>query len=225
MTTYTYDPTVPAANNAPRNDQPVMQTNAVSIQGIISVDHENFGIATNGYHTVIHQRTGAGTQDLTRSGSGSVYANIPANIPGVNQLLAGLYTPDTTGGSADTQLFSLTGNAGISQLTGSHTASDGWCWAGGILIQWGRFTPGGGTFPSGTNVGSIIFKDRVVGAIPFPNNCFMITASPSTLSTTLATTTASVIILSNTVSKNGFSFEFFSSTNVYNGFYWVAVGN
>src|SRR5262249_27010110 len=150
-------------------------TNAASIQGIITVDHENFGIATNGYHTVIHQRTGAGTQNVTRSGVGAVYANLPASIAGVNQLFAGRYTPDTTGATADTQLFSLTGAGGPSQLTGNFGSQEGWVWAGGMLFQWGRKIGLSGAWP--TTDQTLIFKDRVAGAIPFANNCFVILVS------------------------------------------------
>jgi len=222
MTTYTYDPNIPAANNAPRNDQPVMQTNAASIQGIISVDHENFGIPTNGYHTLIHQRTGAGTQNVTRSGPGAVYANLPASIAGVNQIFAGLYTPDFTGTSSDTQLFNLTGNGGISQLTGDQTTQDGWAWLGGILIQWGVISM---AFPSGSTTGTVIFKDRVFGAIPFPNNCFVVICDPLVSFASLPGSQASINIRQSTLSKTQFNYQFYTNSAQYIGFFWAAIGN
>lgn len=216
---YNYDPNIPFANNAPRDDQPVMQQNAASIQGIISVDHENFGSTTNGYHTVIHQRTGAGTQNLTRSGAGATYTNVPANIPGVNQVISGLYTPDATGATPDTQLFNLTGNGGISQITGNTTSGDGWAWSGGILIQWGSITGLSTTWP--TNDQTLIFKDRSVGAIPFPNNCFIVL---TTFIGPTSTSTGDIVI--NSKSASNFHWQFTgSSTASFGGFYWVAIGN
>lgn len=222
MPTYTYNPLIPAANNAPRNDQPVMQTNAASIQGIISVDHENFGIATNGYHTIVHQRTGSGTQNLTRSGVGAVYANVPTSITGVNQVVAGLYTPDTTGSSSDTQLFNVTGLGGISQLTGNLSSQNGFVWVGGVLMQWGIVSR---SFPAGSTTGSVIFKDRVTGAIPFPNSCFVVTANPLVNLLSLPSSQASVNIAPAFVSNLQFSYQFFSNSSAYIGFFWTAIGN
>src|SRR5215467_8064512 len=143
MPTYTYDTTVPAANHAPKNDQPTMQTNTASISGLISTDHVGFNTPNGGYHTIIHQLTGAttGSQNLTRSGANATYTNTPATIAGVSQILPGLYTPQTTGGTADTQLFVVNGTGIRSQLTGhlsgSANGTDGWQWIGGVLIQWG----------------------------------------------------------------------------------------
>lgn len=221
-TVYNYDPNIPAANNAPRNDQPVMQSNAASIQGIITVDHENFGSTTNGYHTIIHQRTGAGTQNVTRSGPGAVFANVPASISGVDQLFAGLYTPDTTGGTADTQLFTLTGIGGLSQITGSFATTEGWAWVSGILLQWGTVSQ---AFGSGSTTGSVIFKDRVPGAIAFPNNCFLVLTTPLVSFASLPSSQASINIRQSTLSNTQFSYQFFSNSSNYIGFFWVAIGN
>ena len=229
-TTYTYNALIPASGNAPKNDQPIMQQNATSIQGIITVDHENFGSSTNGYHTVIHQRTGAGTQNLQRSGVSATYSNIPSNIANTNQIIAGQYTPDTTGGTVDTQLFNLTGTGIISQLTGflvTNTAtSDGWQWVGGILLQWG-FVATSGTV--GSN--SVTFKDRIPGAIPFPNNCFFVGPTLSFGSTTTASNISSsaVAVIGSSVSKTGFAYLYnlnsSSSSSSSRGFYWFAIGN
>lgn len=220
---YNYDPNVPAANDPPRNDQPIMQSNAASIQGLITVDHENFGSTTNGYHTIIHQRTGAGTQNMTRSGPGAVYANTPASIPGVNQLIAGLYTPDATGGSADTQLFNLTGFGGISQITGNTASQDGWVWAGGILIQWGVVLQ---AFPSGSTTGTVIFKDRSAGCIPFANNCFNVLTTPIIASVGgIPNSTASINIRQSALTNAQFNYQFFTNSSDYKGFFWVAIGN
>ena len=227
MATYTFDPNVPAANNAPKNDQPVMQVNNASTSGLISEDHIGFNTPNGGYHKIIHQLTGSGTQNLTRSGVGAVYANIPANIVNVNQTIAGQYTPDATVTTTDTQLFSLSAGNVISQLTGSALTStnqsDGWTWVGTVLLQWG--------FVSSTSSGAsnaVVFKDRRPGMIPFPNNCFFVGA---TLSVQNAATigdirTAQIVIRGSTVSTTGFSWIYsFDTSGIAQGFYWYAIGN
>lgn len=218
---YNYDPNIPFANNAPRDDQPVMQQNAASIQGIITVDHENFGSTTNGYHTIVHQRTGAGTQNMTRSGPGAAYTNTPASIPSVNQLIAGLYTPDFLGATPDTQLFNITGVGGISQLTGNNTSQDGWCWCGGILIQWGIVSQ---VFASGSTTGTVTFTTRT-NCIPFPNNCFVVTANPLVSFASLPAISASINIRQSTLSSSKFDYQFVTGSPGYIGFFWIAIGN
>lgn len=227
MTTFTFDTTVPAANNAPRNDQPKMQINNASTSGLISEDHIGFNSPNGGFHKIIRQPTGPTTQDLTRSGAGAVYANIPANIVDVNQIIAGQYTPDATVTTTDTQLFSLSGGNIISQLTGSEltntSQSDGWVWVGGILLQWG--------FVSSTTSGAfntVTFKNRQPGMIPFPNNCFFVGA---TLSVANATTisdirTSQIVIKGSSVSTTSFSWIYnFDTSGIARGFYWYAIGN
>ena len=46
----TYDPTKPAANDKPSNDQGPMQTNFSSIKTLIDVDHVDFGNGNYGMH-------------------------------------------------------------------------------------------------------------------------------------------------------------------------------
>src|SRR5450631_2187971 len=49
----TYDPTKPAANDRPTNDQLPMQTNFASIKTLIDVDHVDFSNAQYGQHKQI----------------------------------------------------------------------------------------------------------------------------------------------------------------------------
>lgn len=50
MTTYSFDPSVPASSHTPAQDQPTMQTNNQSIQDLIGVDHVTFEVANGGTH-------------------------------------------------------------------------------------------------------------------------------------------------------------------------------
>src|ERR1041385_3031271 len=124
---FTYNRDIPDGPNNPSVDQPKMKTNTNSTDDLIAVDHVSFNLSSGGYHTVIHQ---------TLQGSD------PAAIPSINQMYSKDYTPDTTGGTADTQLFSMTGDGIISQLSGYQTTDirNGWQWIGGILLQWGCVT-------------------------------------------------------------------------------------
>ena len=84
MTIYTYNPNIPAKNDAPANDQPIMQTNAASLAGIIGVDHVGFvGDKTNGQHmqvtfnTMNPQGTPTGTTSILYTGAGAANAAQP----------------------------------------------------------------------------------------------------------------------------------------------------
>ena len=230
MATYTYTNTVPNANNAPKNDQPDMLQNTQSTSGLISEDHISFNIANGGYHKIIHQMasgTAGQSQNFARSGAGATYSNTPATIAGINQVLTGLYTPDATVTTAKTQLFNVNGSGDVSQLTGNlltNTAtSDGWCWVGGILLQWGFISS---TAQAASNI--LTFKDRVAGAIPFPNNCFYVTTSLcfKNAVTTSNIRTAQCGVRGPTVSVTGFEWVYSVDTSgIMQGLYWFAIGN
>jgi hypothetical protein len=134
----------------------------------LGVDHvNNNGIPGSnpaGYHTIIHEVTQTST---------------PMKISGVNQIFSGnpavLVNPQTSkpngSPSGDTQLFTLTGGGGFSQLTGGSAATNGYQWIGGVLIQWGVIT--GISTPSNSNAsGSVTFTSTAPAGVAFPNNCF-----------------------------------------------------
>jgi len=54
MSNYTFDDTIPAANNDPSTDQPVMLSNNVANQGIWDEDHVGFNAANGGTHKQIN---------------------------------------------------------------------------------------------------------------------------------------------------------------------------
>lgn len=123
MSVFDYTENIPSAPHNPSADQPSMQINTNSISNLIDVDHVGFNASNGGYHTIIHQITQIAP---------------PANIPGINQVFSMVPTYPVGG---DTQLFTLTGNNGLSQMTGHHAASSGFVWCAGILLQWGTFDP------------------------------------------------------------------------------------
>ena len=226
---YPYKTDIPLATNKPSVDQPNMKINTNSINSIIATDHLTFGTATglltDGYHTTIHQPNQIIGGQLNWNpvvGSGVPAAVTATKIAGVQQLFPILYTPDTAGATADTQLFSLTGGGGISQLTGNLVGNDGWAWLGGILIQWGVISM---SFSSGSTTGTVTFKNRVAGAIPFPNNCFVVTANPLVSFMHKPASQASVNIQQSTLSNTSFTYQFYTNSGDYIGFIWMAIGN
>jgi len=48
--TFSFFPSIPAPNNFPGDDQPLMQINFASIGGLIAVDHVGFNVVNGGQH-------------------------------------------------------------------------------------------------------------------------------------------------------------------------------
>jgi hypothetical protein len=213
MSFQTYNRDIPAAPNNPSNDQPPMKVNTNSIDNLLLIDHHSFNDTLGGYHTVVHQNTQGTWNPVAQTG-------MPATIANINQIVALSYTPDSTVTSADTQLFTKTGNGGISQLTGYSTGSstDGWAWSNGLLYQWGRV--------NSTSSGTVTFKDRVTGAIPFPRNLFNVQATGFYNSGSATPSGAAGIGIDlNGFSNTSFKWKFFTNSSSYTGFFWLAIGN
>lgn len=207
----TYTTGIPDGPHNPSADQSPMKVNNDSNATLWTIDHFGFNDNLGGYHNIIHQ---------------PIQGSDPAVIANINQIYAKSYTPDTTGGIADTQLFTITGTAPgkISQLTGNLTSNttDGWVWAGGILIQWGFVSF---STSSGIKTNTVTFKDRVAGAIPFPNKCFEVIAVLSSSNGSPPIAPGSALSIPNTQITNT-TFKYYAiSTGNYNGFSWVAIGN
>ena len=147
------------------------------------------------------------------NGSGVPAAVQTAKILNVQQIFPLLYTPDSTITSQDTQLFTMTGKGGISQLTGNLSGTDGWVWSGGILFQWGLIT-------AVVTNGTVTFKDRVAGAIPFPNACYSVTLTPG--SSDVAGNYSVAIDSTSIPTNTGFKYRAFG---LLSKIYWFAIGN
>lgn len=200
MPTYSYNRDIPDAPNNPSVDQPKMKTNTNSTDDLIGQDHVSFGIANGGYHKVIHQIT---------QGSN------PAAIANINQVYSKDYTPDYTGSTSDTQLFVRTGGGGVSQLTGNDAETDGWCWMGGMLVQWGQVSSPGSS-------GTVTFKDRGPSSkgIPFPNNIFTVVLTPQ------QNTASAFLALDNASPPTTTQFKYKANVGLgLQKFYWIAIGN
>jgi len=224
MPNFLYTRDRPNPPNNPSSDVPDMLVNTNSTDDIIAVDHNSFNTNNGGYHTIIHQDPGA---PRTWSPATQLFTPPVAAIAGFNQLLTGLYTPNTTGGVQDTQLFNITGGGTASQMTGNLIGDDGWVWCAGLLLQWGIVTSAtSGSFPSGAAAGQVTFKDRVAGAIRYSNDCFVVFTSPfwRSAATVAPDGAASVNVDETTLSSTIFDWKFNSNSGKYRGFFWFAIG-
>lgn len=82
-----------------------------------------------GYHTVIHEVTQTSVNRI--AGVNQIFSG----VPGV--LVVDSVTTAAIPNNGDTQLYSLSGQGGLSQLTGNSAATKGFQWIGEVLIQWG----------------------------------------------------------------------------------------
>lgn len=223
----TYNNNEPAANNDPSNSQSPMLTNTKSINSWVNIDHHGFGDNIGGYHRNIRQDTATPVQKtVDRTVSPSTFTGFPTPITGINQLFAAnvkVFTSPSPNTKTDTQLFSVTGAGGISQLTGNFipgfaagTGSRGYCWVGGLLIQWGAIystTAATYTFTSDPN------------CIEFPGSCVSVQCTVMRNTGSTSNSSANVVINQSTLAKTSFGWNWAGSTSNYVGFLWLAIGN
>ena len=169
----------------------------------LSVDHRNANQTTPGYHTIIHQQTQ--TSVNTVANVNQVFSGSP------NSLIVNGSPVAAIPNSSDTQLYSLTGAGGLSQLTGNFANQNGFTWIGGILLQWGKATaPGSVSFNSNPN------------NYDFPNTCFNVQVTGILAGATSAT--PNFYVSSVTSTKFTIATNNSGSPTGYNIF-WVAIGN
>lgn len=195
MATLDYFLNLPATNDNPSVDQPNMATNTNSVNTLIAVDHNTFGVSPYGYHTVIHLVPNIGGTPTN-----------PPLVAGFGQLFS---KNVTVGSTTDTQLFFETGLGGISQLTGGNASANGYQWIGSVLIQWGSIT--------GTPIAP---NQAVTFPLAFPSAVFSITLGPASNSSNDKT----MSIKTGTVSTTGFQVQT-SNSSSFQTIYWMAIGN
>lgn len=151
MSTFPINTTIPAANNDPADDQPLMQANFANINSYVQVDHIN------------PAATGAGQHKQVTFNSNNVPT--PPTSPPILftniQDGAGNALP---GSPAVPELFFYSGpSAGVSQNQYVSTQNGSVLLMGGIIMKWGVYTV---PLPGGTQV--------VPFPVSFPNNCFSV---------------------------------------------------
>lgn len=145
MADFTFDTSVPGANNNPSVDQSVMQTNNVSTAGIMATNHIGFGVINGGQHKAIQFN-----QDFS-------YVPIPPVTP------PQLFTePDAF---ALPQLRFYSGDDAHSSLQYTAATNGSSFLLGGIILKWGAFTSTSGTT-------TITYAS--LGLANFPNTAFVV---------------------------------------------------
>jgi hypothetical protein len=201
MADLVYTAGLPNPPNFPSQDVGSMQTNTNSINTWVVQDH--FGFNTNdntgGYHDQVSLKDQAAP-------------GIPAGLNGV------LFSNDVAGRSWPFWQNAL----GSFQITGSASANNpsaianGWSFLpGGLIIQWGNINPAPiNQIPVTTNFN-----------IPFPAACFAITSGQTfTIGFPPSANQVGTIGFTN-ISAASFDWVVSTTGGLYDGFYWVAIGN
>lgn len=124
---------IPAANNNPSNDQPLMRDNFTAISNLINVDHIGFNTATSGLHQQIHFPTftaptvingtltqgsliypAAGVEDITRA---QAYFKNDFNVALPLSLIKAFGRFDNAGNTVNAINLTAVGGAGVFTLT------------------------------------------------------------------------------------------------------------
>ena len=183
-----YTPSIPATNDDPADDQPLMQQNFASINTLINVDHVGFSNANYGEH---NQITFAATNPPTIPTSPPVlFTNIQDgngnNLPGT-PALAELFFYSGTSSKGSTQYASVS-NGSVLLF-------------GGIVIKWGQ---GANNQTTGTQTTTFVNA--------FPNACFavIITSTNSlftgSFSATSITASNFIAFRSSSAGATGFNY-------------------
>lgn len=198
----TYTPGYPPDGSSLGQTKSTIRNNLDGTFQTLGIDHVNNngqpGSNPAGYHTVIHEVTQTSVNTVT--GVNQIFSGVPGTLS-VNATTTPAIPP-----GGDTQLYSLTGMGTLSQLTGSSASANGYCWAGGILFQWGEVSSPG-------NSGSVTFPKQ------FPNNIFNVQLTYQRP----VTGTAISFALSAAPTTSGFSY--YSTTSGSTTLFWFAIGN
>lgn len=146
MSSFSYTSSIPATNNDPADDQPLMQTNFSSISSLLAVDHVGFNTANGGMHNQITfpannvPSVPTSPPVLFRNIQDGAGNNLPGSVP---------------------QLFFYSGTSGQGQNNYIAQSNGSTMLMGGIILKWGSSSwPG--------QSGYVNF------ASAFPNNCFAV---------------------------------------------------
>lgn len=203
----TYTPGYPPDGSSLGQTKAVIRNNLDGTFQTVGIDHVNNngvpGANPAGYHTVIHEVTQ--TTVNTVAGVNQIFSGVPGTLS-VNST-----TTPTIPPGGDTQLYALSASGILSQLTGKLAASNGYAWIGGILLQWGV---------TGTSSANIGVNFVSAGNVAFPNNNFVVMATPLRSSGTFTSdfsvtnkTLAGFTIVNGTGGATGLAY------------YWIAIGN
>lgn len=201
----TYTPGYPPDGASLGQTKAVIRNNLDGTFETLAIDHINNngqpGSQPAGYHTIIHEVTQTSVDTVTG------YNQIFSGVPGT--LVVNSVTTSKVPADGDTQLYSLTGTGALTQLTGKSSTANGYCWAGGVLFQWGFVSTSAAT-------GTVNFP------IQFPTECFNVQITSKVTGTT---TDNSAFYVNQTLTTTGFTWYQAHRPSTGTGFFWTAIGN
>lgn len=211
----TYTPGYPPDGSSLGQTKSTIRNNLDGTFETLAVDHINNngqpGSQPAGYHTIIHQVPQ--TNVSTVAGYNQVFSGVPGTL-----IVNGTTTPAIPNNS-DQQLYSLTGQGGLSQLTGDNGSINGFQWIGRMLLQWGWKSLSG----SQGELGTILFA---TSNFAFPNNCFNIQVSLICQAGGTSSSDNTLSVVNNSISKTSFQYQYNGSGGGrYPAFFWLAIGN
>jgi len=211
----TYTPGYPPDGSSLGQTKSTIRNNLDGTFQTLAVDHINNngqpGTQPAGYHTIIHQVPQVSV--ATVSGYNQVFSGVPGTL-----IVNGVTTPAIPS-NGDTQLYSLTGAGGLSQLTGYNAAQNGYMWVGGLLLQWGRKTLTGSQGERAT----ILFNTANVN---FPNNVFNMQATLICKAGGTGSSDNTLSIVNGSISNTSFQYQYNGNGGGnYPAFFWLAIGN
>jgi hypothetical protein len=205
MVSFPFNTQIPATNDDPGFDQPIMQTNNLSTSNLISVDHVGFVNDFGGAHTRVQLQNIPNPGGVPAGCYGNGFQTLFADV--VNSQGQVFLVRDA--GDATTRI-QLTGP--FSPYTAGNGGKNGYTFlSGGILLQWGSIQTIGGSTPVSFSTNNI----------NFPANCFTVylTANSSSIGNGAVYTAISV-------SNTGFTLLVTPLTiPVGRNFFWTAIGN
>jgi tail fiber protein gp53 len=195
MTSFSYSANLPNPPDDPADDVLGMQTNAMSIAGLIAVDHVPFNAPLGGYHN-------------------QVSFAINQNGPGIGSGVAELYANNVNSIASDTNSYPFWQNAAAVNVPlfgpSTFSATKGYqTLANGLIFQWALVTITGASTPQ-----------PITFPTPFPNNLFSVTTTGISSNDSVNT----VNIASASFGKSGFSI-YNSATSSVTQMYYIAIGN
>ena len=193
--TINYTTGIPTSQQSLGITQQPIQNNFSVINTAFGKDHSPFNSTNQGYHTVIHQ----------------IPQGNPAAIMGINQIYSKI-TSGTKPGANDTQLFTITGGGGISQLTGSAGTNPGGVYVGGLLMQWGT--------QAVSNSGTLTTINMLY---TFTGNALSVIITPYQSTNVGDPSENNVYIVPGSIGTNSFNVSN-SSSGTLNKINWLAIG-
>jgi hypothetical protein len=201
MVSFPYNTQIPATNDDPGFDQPLMQINNLSTSNLISVDHVGFVNDVGGAHTRVQ------LQNIPNSGG------VPVGGYGV-----GFQTLFSDVINSQGEILMQRGVDARIQLTGPYSPSavaNGYTFLpGGLLLQWGTVIGVANT--------THVFNFNSFN-ISFPSACFVVLPTPIAIGSSV---TSQATISCYAFTENNFSWVYNKTTGAsWLSFNWIAIGN